>query len=321
LSQFFEEETMFGAMIVLKMWIERYGVPESLYCDHKNAFVLTREASDAELLKGITKPLSHFGRACKKLGIEVIPANSPQAKGRVERNHGVDQDWLVKDLRLETPCLTSTNKFNRNVLSNLTFLLFSTIGHFYCSPTCRRKPIDKRFNMIYMVYSYFKEFIMENASVEQLKVWEDLNQRTFDEDAAYYSWIRNLDIDDKWKDFLNKIVTKTLEIGNKILNIGKILLNLFKEFVRNFPATTLGILLGLFFGAVISFIPFIGGVLAAIVTPLIVVALGLVGFTIDCYNLLTGQTIIRNAVYEKMGQEEGDKFRSLFKRLMAGVKF
>ena len=100
LSQFFEEETMFGAMIVLKMWIETYGIPESLYCDKKNAFVLTREPTDNELLAGITQPKSHFGRACEKLGITVIAANSPQAKGRVERNHGVDQDRLVKELRL-----------------------------------------------------------------------------------------------------------------------------------------------------------------------------------------------------------------------------
>jgi len=100
LSQFFEEETMFGAMIVLKMWIETYGIPESLYCDKKNAFVLTREPTDGELLAGITHPKSHFGRACDKLGITVIAANSPQAKGRVERNHGVDQDRLVKELRL-----------------------------------------------------------------------------------------------------------------------------------------------------------------------------------------------------------------------------
>ena len=101
LSQFFEEETMFGAMTVLKMWIETYGIPESLYCDKKNAFVLTREPSDNELLAGITQPKSHFGKACDRLGITVIPANSPQAKGRVERNHGVDQDRLVKELRLE----------------------------------------------------------------------------------------------------------------------------------------------------------------------------------------------------------------------------
>ena len=101
LSLFFDEETIFGAMTVLKVWIEQHGIPESLYCDRKNAFVLTREPTDAEILAGIHKPKSHFGKACDRLGIEVIPANSPQAKGRVERNHGVDQDRLVKALRLE----------------------------------------------------------------------------------------------------------------------------------------------------------------------------------------------------------------------------
>jgi hypothetical protein len=112
LSQFFEEETMFGAMTVLKMWIETYGIPESLYCDKKNAFVLTREPTDNELLNGITQPKSHFGKACDSLGIDVIAANSPQAKGRVERNHGVDQDRLVKALRLEGICtIEQANKF------------------------------------------------------------------------------------------------------------------------------------------------------------------------------------------------------------------
>ena len=101
LSPFFDEETMFAAMIVLEMWIKRHGIPESLYCDKKNAFVLTREPTDAELMAGILNPKSHFGRACDRLGIEVIAAHSPQAKGRVERNHGVDQDRLIKALRLE----------------------------------------------------------------------------------------------------------------------------------------------------------------------------------------------------------------------------
>jgi hypothetical protein len=97
LSQFFEEETMFGAMTVLKRWIETYGIPESLYCDQKNAFVLIRGPTDKELLAGITHLKSHFGKACDRLDIEVIAANSPQAKGRVERNRGVDQDRLVSD--------------------------------------------------------------------------------------------------------------------------------------------------------------------------------------------------------------------------------
>jgi len=100
-ARFFEQETTEAAMTVFSCWIKSYGIPEALYCDKKNAFVLAREPTDAELLSGVTEPKSHFGRACEKLGVQVIAANSPQAKGRVERNHGVDQDRLVKELRLK----------------------------------------------------------------------------------------------------------------------------------------------------------------------------------------------------------------------------
>jgi len=100
LARFFEQETTEAAMSVFSLWIRNYGIPQALYCDKKNAFVLTREPTDAELLAGVLEPKSHFGRACGKLGVQVIAANSPQAKGRVERNHGVDQDRLVKELRL-----------------------------------------------------------------------------------------------------------------------------------------------------------------------------------------------------------------------------
>ena len=100
LSRFYEAETIEAGMGVFSLWIQSYGIPQALYCDKKNAFVLTREPTDAELLAGVSEPKSHFGRACDKLGVQVIAANSPQAKGRVERNHGVDQDRLVKELRL-----------------------------------------------------------------------------------------------------------------------------------------------------------------------------------------------------------------------------
>jgi hypothetical protein len=112
LSLFFDEETMFGTMTLLKSWIERHGIPESLYCDRKNAFVPAREPADAEVLADILKPKSHFSRARDRLGIEVIAANSPQAKGRVERNHGVDQDRLVKAPRLEgISAIEQANRF------------------------------------------------------------------------------------------------------------------------------------------------------------------------------------------------------------------
>jgi len=112
ISRFFEQETIEAVMTVLSCWIMSYGIPEALYCDKKNAFVLTREPTDSELLEGIIEPKSHFGRACEKLGVAVIAAHSPQAKGRVERNHGVDQDRLVKELRLAgISTITEANRF------------------------------------------------------------------------------------------------------------------------------------------------------------------------------------------------------------------
>ena len=90
------QETIWAAAGVLRRWIEKYGVPLALYTDWKNVYV--REATEKELLRGVV-PVTQFGRMCGRLGIHIIAANSPQAKGRVERNHGTHQDRLVKKLR------------------------------------------------------------------------------------------------------------------------------------------------------------------------------------------------------------------------------
>jgi transposase len=95
-----EEETTVAAMQVLWAWVEKYGIPKALYVDWKNVYLTKREPTLEEQLSG-QLPLTQFGRACKKLGVEIIPASSPQAKGRVERKHGVYQDRWVKELRLE----------------------------------------------------------------------------------------------------------------------------------------------------------------------------------------------------------------------------
>jgi len=94
-----EEETTRAAMKLLWSWINRYGVPVALYADRKNVYITQREPTLEEELAG-KKPLTAFGTACKKLGIRIIPAYSPQAKGRVERKNGVFQDRLVKELGL-----------------------------------------------------------------------------------------------------------------------------------------------------------------------------------------------------------------------------
>src|ERR1022692_4452374 len=92
------EETIWAAAGagLLRSWIERYGVPVALYTDWKTVYV--KEATEQQLLRG-EAATTQFGGMCARLGIRIIAANSPQAKGRVERNHGTHQDRLVKKLR------------------------------------------------------------------------------------------------------------------------------------------------------------------------------------------------------------------------------
>jgi transposase len=96
LGRFDAQETIWAAVGVLRAWIERYGLPRALYTDWKNVYV--RPPNAAERVTG-AEPLTQFGRMCATLGIQIIPASSPQAKGRIERNHGTQQDRLVKKLR------------------------------------------------------------------------------------------------------------------------------------------------------------------------------------------------------------------------------
>jgi transposase len=95
-AQLGEQETIWAVADALRAWIERYGVPQALYVDWKNLY--KRPANAGERLRG-EEPVTQFGRMCAKLGITLITANSPQAKGRVERQHGTHQDRLVKKLR------------------------------------------------------------------------------------------------------------------------------------------------------------------------------------------------------------------------------
>lgn len=95
-AQLGEQETIWAVADGLRAWIQRYGVPLALYVDWKNLY--QRPATPGERLRG-EEPITQFGRMCAQLGIEVIAASSPQAKGRVERVHGTHQDRLVKKLR------------------------------------------------------------------------------------------------------------------------------------------------------------------------------------------------------------------------------
>jgi len=99
-AQFFEQETTHASYEVLAGWLRRSGLPQSLYVDRDSIYRCEGLSSIAEQLAG-KEPQTQFGRAMEQLGVELILANSPQAKGRVERMNGTLQDRLVKALRLE----------------------------------------------------------------------------------------------------------------------------------------------------------------------------------------------------------------------------
>ena len=98
LAIFDEEETTWGVADTLRQWVVEYGIPRALYVDWKSVYHQAPTRRQRE--EGVI-PISQFGRMCQKLGIELIGANSPQAKGRVERGHGTHQDRLIKKMRLQ----------------------------------------------------------------------------------------------------------------------------------------------------------------------------------------------------------------------------
>lgn len=100
-ARFFEAETTEAYLWLLKSILESRGVPTAVYTDRDSVFVVNN-ARQVELGRAAGRaPQTQFGRALKELGIEWIPAYSPQAKGRIERLWGTFQDRLLKELRLE----------------------------------------------------------------------------------------------------------------------------------------------------------------------------------------------------------------------------
>jgi transposase len=87
-------------MRVLKRIVETKGIPLSFYCDKDSNFRVNRAQGIQHELEGKDYVLSQIGRALEELGVEVIYADSAQAKGRVERAWGTFQDRLCSELRL-----------------------------------------------------------------------------------------------------------------------------------------------------------------------------------------------------------------------------
>lgn len=99
LMRFYKAETSEDYLKMLRIYIEKYGRPMSLYSDKHSVFRVNKKELHE---KG--KWTTRFHEVLKELNIELICAHSPQAKGRVERANGTLQDRLIKELRERKIC-------------------------------------------------------------------------------------------------------------------------------------------------------------------------------------------------------------------------
>jgi hypothetical protein len=110
-ARFYEAEDTRAAFDLFGRYYDRYGLPLALYPDRDSIYRVNLAATD-EPPEPATAPLTQFARAMNQLGVAIITAHSPQAKGRVERRHGVFQDRLVKELRLaDIETLAAANRY------------------------------------------------------------------------------------------------------------------------------------------------------------------------------------------------------------------
>ena len=99
-----KNECLLGYLEVLRQTLENYGIPISLYPDKYSVFFPPKKVNDhitiEEQLNGREKGITQFGRIVEELGIEMFPASSPQAKGRIERLWETLQSRLTTEFRI-----------------------------------------------------------------------------------------------------------------------------------------------------------------------------------------------------------------------------
>lgn len=111
-----KNECLLGYLEVLRQTLTNYGIPISLYPDKYSVFFPPKKVNDhitlEEQLNGREKGITQFGRIVEELGIEMFPASSPQAKGRIERLWETLQSRLVTEFRINNvKNIESANEF------------------------------------------------------------------------------------------------------------------------------------------------------------------------------------------------------------------
>ncbi|MEK6733049.1 MAG: ISNCY family transposase, partial [Candidatus Omnitrophota bacterium] len=110
-ARFYEYEGTFPFMDSFKRYAYKYGLPHSIYIDRHSTYKSTKKPTIEDELNN-KESLSEVGRALNELGVEVIFAQSAQAKGRIERLFRTFQDRVIKEMRLRgIKSIKEANKF------------------------------------------------------------------------------------------------------------------------------------------------------------------------------------------------------------------
>jgi len=128
-ARFYATEDTVTAFDLFGRYVREFGLPLALYVDRDSIYkVNDPQALEKARQTGRKEPLTQFGRAMRDLGVELIFAHSPQAKGRVERVNRTFQDRLVKELqRLGITTLEQANAYlGQRFLKSLNELIQKT---------------------------------------------------------------------------------------------------------------------------------------------------------------------------------------------------
>jgi len=148
---FREHEDAAGYFLLLQDIAQRIGLPLALYADRHTIFQSPSKPTLAQELTGVS-PQSQFGQLTSRLGIRLMAAHSPQAKGRIERLWGTWQDRLVKELRQAgASTLEAANQVLADYLGkhNQRFAIPAEHPGSACQPLPAGDPLDRLFSFHY----------------------------------------------------------------------------------------------------------------------------------------------------------------------------
>jgi transposase len=177
-ARFVRHDSTEENMKLLGTYLEKFGRPVTFYTDKASLFQTAekRRRDDPGVEKdAVDMPPTQIGRALRELGINWIPAHSPQAKGRVERNFGTAQDRLVKGMRVAG--VTTIAEANAYLTSEYLVWWERELTVEAAHPDDAHRPMEKGHNLA--------------ASLSHVEMRQVRNDYTFRWNGRFYQILRS----------------------------------------------------------------------------------------------------------------------------------